>query len=227
MKCARVGCANDVMPRTDKHRFCSRRCARRARSKPAFGTEGPVERRLCAYAACREPFAPRRNSHRFCSTRCGVRSYNAIPTPEKSARRATKVLRHPNTALIHELRQEVGPMRCIYCEVPLRSVKAYICKDKECRTSYMRDYAAILRKRAKEARPAPTERQCKCGCGEPFVPSAGGQLYARTSHTRKHGQKLWREERKRLRATNAKKPRGPSILFGAGRALPGGTYAAG
>ena len=239
MKCASATCPNDFTPKSGSHRYCSRRCAHREYGASLYGGGvGPLAERTCAYAKCRAPFTPRIRPQRFCSTKCGVGAYNALPRAEKASRRSTKVQRHPNTELIHELRQEVGPMRCIYCEARLTSVKAYICEDRECRSSYHRDYAAIRRKRAKEARPPLAERLCACGCGTSFTPTVAGQLYADPKHTRKHLQRKWNAERSAIRkearesgqtARNItfRAGRGKGILFARGVRLPGREYAAG
>lgn len=238
MKCASSICSREFVQKTGAHRYCSRKCRNRA-----YGDTlrlGPLDtgERRCARAACNAPFLPRRHHQRYCTTRCGVRAYNSLHRAEKATRRATKVERHPNTELIYELRQEVGPMRCIYCETRLTSAKAYKCNDRECRASYQRDYAAIRRKRAKEATPPLPTRPCACGCGTSFTPSTPGQLYADPRHTKKHLQRKWNAERsairKQARETGQvardirfKNGRGKGILFARGVRLPGREYAAG
>lgn len=230
---AAVACAECGTPfsaRNCRHRFCSLECQSKAclqRRRNKRVAPEPLTTRRCALDSCGTEFQPTRAFQRFCSHRCGVTSYNRIPESERKVRRLTKVERHPNTLLFAEMRADVGPGKCIYCEKRVRSVKAYICGGAECLTDYRRDYGTMRRKREKEARPTPAERACKCGCGAMFVPPNGWQLYVSETHTRKRSREYWREERRRQRAGKAKKPRGPSILFGQGRALPGGTYAAG
>lgn len=238
MKCAFFKCTNDVVPKTGSHRYCSRRCSHRAYATSMYGGSGEMSERTCAHTTCKTPFTPRTRQQRFCSPRCGVRAYNALSKTEKESRRSTKVHRHPNTELIHALRQDVGPMRCVYCETRLTSVRAYICKDPECRLSYQRDYAAIRRKRAKEARPPMAERLCACGCGARFAPATSGQLYADPKHTKKHLQRKWNAERSAMRKkaresgqvgrnVGVSKGRGKGILFAGGKRLAGREYAAG
>lgn len=240
MKCGSRSCTRDFRPRAEGHRYCSRKCAQREYSASLYGSSPTPEGMTCARAQCGARFTPRAKHQRFCSTACGVRTYNALPKAEKHSRRATKAQRHPNTELIHALRQEVGPMRCIYCEERLTSVKAYICKDPECRSSYHRDYAAIRRKRAREALPIaqPAERECKCGCGARFVPKYSTQLFLDPKHTRAHVHRIWRAKRSAARAearasgratgsSAFRTRRGKGILFAKGTRLQGREYAAG
>lgn len=213
-----------------KHRFCSEKCRNKSYARTRWNQRAipePLAPRRCAHVPCNKEFQTVRSDHRFCTPRCGVKAYNLIPKAERDARRLTKAQRHPNTALFAELRAEVGPGKCIYCERRIASVKAYICHDPKCLTEYRRDYGTMRRKHAKEARPPLPERKCKCGCGASFVPAAGGQLYASAEHTRKHGRALWSAEKRRRRAEAPKGPHGPGVLFGKGRALAGRRYAAG
>lgn len=172
MKLCECGCQKELNSR--QKRWASEACFRQVRlatETAKRATSLQFFTKPCA-CGCGRTFTSRKPSRRFFSVQCAKNLWGRLPRGAREAHRATKVLRHPNTALIHEARADTPKGECIYCPSSTSSPMAFTCGGAECRREYQRDYCAMRRKRAKEAE-GRKEVACRCGCGNRFIQERG------------------------------------------------------